>query len=225
MRPIAPMYVALLVMLPAAAAAQRTVHHVVESNARPCMRVAVDPELTYLGRVEGPVMGGRARAERFVFGALQAGALGRTVIVHFEAMEPDSAGAFTYPGFRLDTIAGEEYLQQVWPAPQLPLFATEPIAGLLRDRGISAEPDWILHRWARGLGEDKRSEVLLFYLEPVSTLGTTAEELGADWDPRGIAGPTHVALEAALMQRARDAIHVEPASCGRPADRSHRSRP
>ena len=224
MKPIVPGLVALLLILPSAAAAQRTVHHLVESAAQPCIRVAIDPELRYLGRVEGPVMGGRARAERFVFGVLEGGALGRTVIVHFEAMMPDSAGAFNYPRFRLDTIAGEEYLRQVWPAPGFELFRTGPIADLLRAHDILAESDWIMHRWARGLGEDKRSEMLLFYLEPVSAVGSTVAELATDWEPRGIAGPSHAALETAVMERSRGAIHIEPAPCGRPADAPARSR-
>ena len=202
-------------LLPAAASAQRSVAWSVDSESLPCIRVLVDPGLEYLGRAEGAVMDGRARAERFLFGTVEDGRLTRAAIAHFEGMVGD--GTFDYPRFRMDTIAGDEYLHQVWPIPEFALFASAPLDSVLAARGIRADADWLVNRWARVVDAERQHEILLFYLEPAATLGVSVAALREDWQPQGIAGASHAALEAAFIGRARRAIRPVAGPCGHPA--------
>ncbi len=202
--------VALLLNAGATTAQSARYHaHLVASDADPCVRVHLDPAFTFLGRVEGAVMNGTGHAERFVFGDVVQGELRRAAIVHFEHFLPDNARTFEYPRFRMDTLAGVEYLHQIWPQPQNQIFATAPLDSLLKAHGILAQPDWLLNRWARVVSADRKHELLLFYLESGATLGADISKLAAQWQPQGIAQPMYQQLEAEFIKRARAAVHVE----------------
>lgn len=213
---LAPFLLLMLPIAPAGASAQesaRTVSWSVDSPARPCVRALVAGDLDFIGRVEGAVMNGRARAERFLFGEVVDGSLRRAVIVHFEGMV-DASGTFDYPRFRMDTLAGAEYLHQVWPIPAFDLFTTEPFASLLLAHDIDVEADWLVNRWARVVDAERRNEILLFYLEPSSAFTVPIATMREDWQPQGIAGSSHGALEAAFIERARAALRLERRACG-----------
>lgn len=151
------------------------------STVDPAIRVSVDRELPFLGETEGVVMNGRATAHQYWFADIDGGQLQRAVIVHFERMNQGATGAFNYPTFRMEQVGAQQYLHQTFPVPDCALF-TDRVRDLLQSRGAEARPACVMTRYVRAVTEDKRAELILFYLESVGSV----EEQPEGMAPGGI---------------------------------------
>ena len=183
--------------------AQRRVEQVIHSDTLPRVSVTVNPALGYLGRLELDV-GGRAKAEQHLFGELREGRLARAVIVHFEHFLPANTHTFEYPRLRMTQLGRHEFLHQTWPIPDWGLFRRPEMASFLEQRGIEAEPDWIVSRYVRVVSDDRKHEFIIFYLEAGASLAVPVAELLPDGRARG----EWAAIEHGLIERAAAAFEV-----------------
>lgn len=155
----------------------RTVQQVVRSTARPPITVTIAPELTYLGHRHDSAMDGKAVYDQYIFSEIKDGQLGRTFIVHFEHVVPGIEFSFDYPRHTMVRLGRNEYLRQSWPVENWSLFQSESMTKLLRQHSVKAPSRWLVNRYVRAIGRDKRAEIILFYLEPATELPAAVADL------------------------------------------------
>ena len=182
----------------------RTVEQAVRSSADPRLLVSIVPELAYIGHLGGSAMGGKAEYEQYVFSEVSEGRLGRTFIVHFEHAVPGVDFSFNYPRHTMVRLGKHEYLQQSWPIEKWPLFESPEMKKLLAKISASAPQRWLVNRYVRAIGKEKRSEIILFYLEPAGDLPAAVEDLGLGGARRDLWEP----IQRALAERANAVFEV-----------------
>lgn len=159
----------------------RRVEQVVVSDADPATRVRVHPDFHYIGRTNSSVMNDTATAEQFWFGDVRDGVLTRAVVVHFERWKDGTEGAFNYPRLRMVRLGAHEYLHQSFSSPTCEIISPE-VRALAESEGAAVSKGCVMTRFVRGIGDDKRSELIFFYIE--------AAEVGEDppegWKPGGL---------------------------------------
>lgn len=190
------------------AAPQRSVAQTVRSSALPRITVEIDPSFVYLGRGAARAMEDSAEFERFVFGEVREGRLVRAAIVHFERFLPGREGAFNYPSFRMVRLGGEEYLHQIFPIADGDFWQRPDLAALLSTRGITAGNSWLMGRYVRAVGPDRRHEVIVSYLEAEDLVGRNMAELEPLMPPNNVAHPAAQDLERAFIERQNRAVRI-----------------
>jgi hypothetical protein len=183
----------------------RSVEQVVRSTAQPRITVTVAPELSYIGHIRDSAMSGRAVYDQYIFSEVSGGQLGRTFIVHFESAVPGTDFTFDYPRHTMVRIGQHEYLQQSWPIEDWRLFQSDPMTKLLRKHAVTAPSRWLVNRYVRAVGKDKRAEIILFYLEPAGELPAAVPDLGLGGPRRDLWEP----IAAALATRARSVFALK----------------
>jgi hypothetical protein len=160
--------------------------------------------LSYIGHVRGSAMDGRAEYERYIFSELKDGQLGRTFIVHFEHVVPGIEFSFDYPRHTMVKLGRNEYLQQSWPVEDWPLFQSDSMTKLLRKHAVTAPSRWLVNRYVRAIGTDKRAEIILFYLEPAIELPAPVADLALGGSRRDLWGR----IEEGLARRANAVFKI-----------------
>ena len=196
----------------ARAQASRQVEQVVRSAADPAADIVVDPAFSFLGRVSAPVMNGQATAEQYWFVKADSGRITRMVVVHFERWNDGIAGAFNYPTFRMRRLGDHDYLHQSFPLEAACGLATPDARALMRRAGLALAKECVATRFVRAASADRRSEMILFYVEPVDSL-PSVEGLGPGGLPVGYDRPSPPdtpwsATDRRLTDEALRAIHV-----------------
>lgn len=196
---------ALSILLTATAhAAQRSVEQVVRSSELPKIEVAIDPSLRYLGSYTQSAMGGKAEFEQYVFADARQGTLGRVLIVHFEHVVPGVDFEFDYPRLEMVRLGRHEYLHQSWPIEKWALFDSPAMKKMLGEHGLVAPATWLVDRYVRAVDPERRAEIILFYLEPATTLPAPVDQLGLGGAQRELWQP----IASALASRARAVFQV-----------------
>lgn len=148
---------------------RRVVRQTLISESLPKLKIKVDSSLKYLGRVEMDAMNGIAKVEQFFFGKVKQGKLGKMLIVHFEHALPTNDFKFGYPRLRMVTLGSHEFLNQTWAIKDYALLKREKVKEFLDKNGLQTEPDWLVNRYVRVVDENKKHELILFYMEPASS--------------------------------------------------------
>jgi hypothetical protein len=167
------MFTALLVL--AQSPTDRTFNQTIESASLPKISISVSPKLSFLGSGKFDVRG-IAAAEQFVFAEADRGVAKRVFIAHFEHWLPTNTNIFDYPKLRQAKVGSHEYLHQIWYIEKPQLLHSGLVSSLLKQRGLSAEDNWMMNRYVRAVDEAKRHEIILFYLEPASSFPKEASE-------------------------------------------------
>jgi hypothetical protein len=200
-------WLAILALLAQAALPQRVVRgQVLHSPALPELTLRVSADLTYLGRLSYDVQS-VAQAEEFVFAATAGGKVQRAFVAHFERFLPANDHFFAYPRLRMATLGRQEYLHQTWAIRQFDLFTVPAMQEFLRARNLTAEASWLIDRYVRVVDEDRKHEVLFFYLEAASTNPADIHYGGAPFEPPPPPAPPP-AIETGFIKRAREAFQV-----------------
>ncbi|MEZ5996321.1 MAG: hypothetical protein R3C25_11270 [Hyphomonadaceae bacterium] len=179
----------------------------VVSRADPVIRVNVDRNLPFLGETEGVVMRGHATAHQYWFADIQDGQLQRAVVVHFERMNEGSDFTFEYPTFRMEQFGAQSYLHQSFTGPNCELFSEE-VRALLAARGATARQDCLMTRYVRAVTDDKRAEIIFFYVEPAEGVPEEPEGMAPGGIPTGADTPWGIE-DARLTQALRSLVHIE----------------
>ena len=181
-------------------------HHFIPSNQTfelPDFTIHIDPAWNFIGKVSLEV-NGLADAEQYYFCLTQDSTLGNAFIVHFEHFHEENDHFFEYPRLRMVNLGGVEFLNQTWAIPNFELFHLYGVKNLFTKLGIQPEPDWLVNRYVTVMGESKKNELILFYLEP----GSHTHMPLVDLLPEGKSFHQWPDIEKRLMQKALNVFSI-----------------
>jgi hypothetical protein len=175
----------------------------------PPLKLKVADEIGYVGRLQINLYG-LADADIFVFAeAGEERKFKRLIIVQFEGYLDTNTYTYNY-AMQGNVVLGEhEYMYDDYVAhsadiEQRPDSDGAQVMKLLRENGYERPDDTIRRRYVRLLGEDRRKEILIIYMEDLKPLGYTTSDLTTDgWLP-----PEHAAVGEALHKRAQEGFTV-----------------
>lgn len=154
--------------------------NVLESAALPEIRIQVADEFDYVGMFEFTLKG-LAFGERHVFVDSKNARVRRLVIVQFEGFLPNNDYTYNYDFAGADTLGGFRFRHNTWAysnrqAQQESPGAEGPLtARFLRSRGFYLEDELMMSRFVMVPDEERRHEMILYYLENASETGHRIE--------------------------------------------------
>lgn len=153
------------------------------SQNDPTIVIDVSRELSSMGVINFPLKKA-AQVERYLFvRSDESGRAQRLFIVQFESVLPGVKGGYSFPMTRAVHIGSHDYQAQVGFFNFARTIAANPGAEAeqtklyLNGHGVQVDDDFLVARYARVASEDKRHELIFFYLENVRDLGLTRSEL------------------------------------------------
>ena len=125
-----------------------------------------------------------AQVERYIFvDADKSGRAQRLFIAQFESILPGIKGEYSFQMTNLTRIGRHDYQTQVGFFNFAQTIAANPGAEAeqtktyLNRKNVQVDDDFLVARYARVASEDKRHELILFYLESLRDLNLTRSEL------------------------------------------------
>lgn len=153
------------------------------SQENPTIVIDVDEQLRNVGILNFPLKK-VAQVERYVFArAGENGRVERLFIAQFESILPGIKGGYNFQVETATRIGNHDYQTNVGFFNFAQTIASNPGAeaeqtkALLNRNGLQADDDFLVARYARVASEDKRHELILFYLENLRGLGLSRAEL------------------------------------------------
>jgi hypothetical protein len=178
----------------------------ITSPSRPAISVRVARGFAYAGcfPLEFPNV---ARGTRYVFVDAEGARLRRLFVLQFEEFLPASNQTYRYDMSSAEDMGGHRFRHNTW-AYSNAASAADPnegtlLAAFLAQRGYEVPDLWMMSRFLTLGGEDRKSELILFYLEPAAP-GTSLADLYKGED----ATPAWQAQRQALAERSRQAFEV-----------------
>ena len=127
-----------------------------------------------------------AHAEQHFFvNAGKDGLIKRMYWVQFEGYLPDNRNSYTYKGTKSVDIGGfdfiaDTYARNIRASPGRPDSDGAMGRNFLAQNGYRLASDEIIsQRFLHYIGEDKRNEIMIIYLEDMSVLGLTSKDVAA----------------------------------------------
>jgi hypothetical protein len=102
-------------------------------------------------------------------------------------------------------IGAYEYLHQIFYVKDFTLLQTKELVDLFKNKGLDYESNWMLNRYVRAVDKELKYEMILFYLEPVSSFSEEIRDEAEKSDPRDIS-MTHWQQE--FSKRALDSFRI-----------------
>jgi hypothetical protein len=178
----------------------------ITSPSRPAITIRVGRGLAYAGcfPFEFPRV---ARGTRYVFVDAEGAHLRRLFVLQFEEFLPGSREIYRYDMSSAEDLGGHRFRPNTF-AYSNAAGAAEPDEGtltaqFLAQRGYEVPDVWMASRFVTLGGEDRKSELILFYLEPAAA-GTSLGDLYRGEEPT----PAWQALRTSLQERSRQAFEV-----------------
>ena len=140
----------------------------------PSLAIEVDEQLPHAG-ILNFTLKEVAQVERYIYArADEAGAVQRMLIIQFESILPGVKGSYSFPitnptrigDYDYDTSTGIYNFAKTIAAN--PGAEAEHTKALLVKNGFKVDHDFRVARYARIVGDEKRSELIFFYLEKVT---------------------------------------------------------
>lgn len=190
----------------ASSASVRSVEdNIIVSTSEPKLAIKIDDGFRYLG--EHPIrIRDVAAGERLVFADLEGSKARRLLIIQFEGFLPGIDNEYRYNLSNNPIVAGYPFRSNAYAfdfvksAKDNPGLESAATARFLASQGIAAPPQLAMWRSLTVVSSDKRKEMLIYYLEDLSTLRMSVDEiydLATDKDT-----PAWAALQPALERRA-----------------------
>ena len=185
--------------------------NVLTSREDPPIRVRVDRALSYLGHLRFPLKG-TACVERHFFARAENGRVRQLFIFQFEGFLDDNSKVYRWTVRNPHRLGAEDYHFNTWFFDSARLNAAEPDSesaktdAFLRSNGLHLDAELMMARFARIVGEDKRHEFILFYMEPLKETGMRV----ADFPDGGPSNSSQKELAAKLKERAVASFEVLP---------------
>ncbi len=153
------------------------------SQENPTIVIDVSRELKNFGVINFPLKK-VAQVERYIFvRSDKSGRAQRLFIVQFESVLSGIKGGYSFPMTNTTRIGSHDYQTQVGFFNFAQTIAANPGAEAeqtkvyLNQNGVQVDDDFLVARYARVASEDKRHELILFYLENLRDLNLTRSEL------------------------------------------------
>jgi hypothetical protein len=178
----------------------------ITSAARPALKVRVGPGFAYAGCFPFDIRD-VAHGTRYVFVDAEGARLRRLFVLQFEEFLPASKETYRYDMSTARDIGGQRFRENTF-AYSNAASAAEPnegtlTAAFLAQRGYEVPDVWTASRFVTLGSEDRRSELILFYLEPAAA-GISLADLYRGEEPTG----AWQAQRAALAERSRQAFDI-----------------
>ena len=152
------------------------------SSDLPAIRVRVDAAFEYLGRF--PIrIDDAAEGERLVFGEVRDDHVVRLFVAQFEHFLPEVDDWYRYSFEDAMELGGHRFRQNTYAYSNAEAARTNPggesasMAAFLRGNGYRLEDELMMSRFVTVAGADKKHELILFYIENLSTTGHELSEL------------------------------------------------
>lgn len=153
------------------------------SLKNPPIRIDVDEQLQNVGILNFPLKN-VAQVERYVYASHdESKRIQRLFIAQFEAFLPDINNTYKFQVINPKKLGSFDYQTDVGIYNFAERIASNPGAEaehtkkMLDKNGLKADDNFMVARYARITSEDKRTELILFYLENLKDLGITRGEL------------------------------------------------
>lgn len=179
------------------------------STYLPELRVEIDEAFAYVGHVEFDLKG-LARVDRHVFVDADGARVERMIVFQFEGFLDDNDHTYHYRFTNPMTLGGATYNQNTYffdtavSIARNPGAETDHTAAFLKEKGYELEDEQMTSRFVRVVDDARRHELILFYLENVSSTGYTLAEISRD----GGIVPRHTALADGLTQRSLQSFTI-----------------
>ncbi len=170
------------------------------SLANPAMRLKPDDAFDYAGSVTLTIKG-IALAERHHWVVADEGRVKKLIIVQFEGFLDDADGQYNIalPSANLSganykfsperiELGDKSFVHNTWAfdnaasARDNPGLEAAATLNILTDKGYAIDGELIMSRFGAALGDDRRHELIIFYIEPVADHGWTLADF-PDGDP------------------------------------------
>jgi hypothetical protein len=143
---------------------------VLVSEQLPALRLRVVPALRYVGSFTFDLRD-IARVERHLFVEASGSTVARMLVVHFESFLPGVNDLYRYALTNTRELGGELYGRSAGTLSLREELAESPdaemahTASFLEGHGLALPDRQAVARFARVIGEDRHSELLIFYHE------------------------------------------------------------
>jgi hypothetical protein len=162
-------------------------NNVLISVADPPLRLTVAKALPYIGRVPFQ-LGHVAAGERHVFAEIGTEKrITRMLVIQFEGFLPGVDDWYKFGLGRMPLRLGRhDYKHSVWAwnnaenIKQQPNNEAAAMQRFLEQKGLKLDDQLVMSRFARPVGEDKRHEIIIFYIEPLAPYGYNVSDF--DWE-------------------------------------------
>lgn len=171
----------LIVLATQASAQRRVERNRVYSDSLPSATITLDSSLTYLG-TQSFVLYNVANAEQHFFAELDGKRIKRFVWIQFEGYLSSSHGRYDYSA---------DSLIRMWDRPiyHSAMLRTSPTTErsesdgararqFLRDRGLVFSSTMLYHRLVSIVGDDRRNELMIIYMEDPALYDDSSHALG-----------------------------------------------
>lgn len=208
------------------------------SESTPELQIRIDDRFRYLGR-DRFVVKGIAHADRHHWVAARDGVVQAMIVLQFEGFLEGVDEQYRYripPGdnvagsnYRFSTeavvLGGAEYIHNTWAydnaenARKNPGAEADRTRRFLTERGYRMDDEVIMSRWVRVVGEERRDELIVFYIEPLAIHGHRVEQ----FPDGGPVSDVFDRLSERVTRRARESFDIFDLSVGTgPARREQR---
>jgi hypothetical protein len=187
----------------------RSVHgSELRSAQRPAVTIRVEPGFRYLGRFSF-ALGSAFDGERYVFVDADGKSLRRLFIVQFERVRRSSPEVYRYSFERAERIGSMQFIQNCFAFPGAQTIAADAhdegtmTNNFLLSRGFQNPPLWLAARFVTLGASDRKSEMIIFYMERNDRFGLSDLYAGDE--------PTHAWLQMKpeVLARARATFTLE----------------
>ena len=180
------------------------------SLKNPMIRIDVDEQLEHVGILNFKLKD-VAQVQRYLYARHDKNKrIQRLFIAQFESFLPDIKGDYKFQVINPTRLGNNDYQTDIGiynfaeRIAQNPCAEAEHTKALLDKIGLKADEDFLVARYARITSEDKRSELILFYLENLKDLGFTRAEL----EPNSVRKPQAEKLFRDFTDRALKSFKV-----------------
>ncbi len=189
---------------------RRVEGQVLTSGEMPAVRLEFDKAFKYAGS-QSFILYDVARAEQHFFvDADKEGRVRRLYWVQFEGYLPNNAHLYDYKVNKTVTLGGLDFIADAYPRnirsnPGRPDSDGSRARSFLASKGYRLASDDIMsQRLVHLVGEDRRNELMIIYMEDLSRMGLTA----ADVSDGGRAANRWGEISNGLLERAVKGIRV-----------------
>ena len=165
---------------------RRVVNNTIISDKLPKIKVAVSDEFEYVGRFPFTIRD-VAGGERFVFvDAAENGKVERLFIAQFEGFFGHIDNSYKYSFANAEIMGGHKFRHNTWAYSNKNSRAKNPkgegvlTEDFLKEKGYTLEDELMMSRFLTVPEEDKKHELILFYLENVSKTKHTISDFYKD---------------------------------------------
>ena len=190
---------------------RRVEGNVLISNAMPAVRIQISKEFSYIGCFPFRIQD-MAAGYRFIFVDGDRNQVRRMFIVQFESILPESTEIYRYSfdnailmeglQFRHNTFAFS-IRQDIKENPHAEVAVTQDF---LDKKNYKISDEWMASRFLTLGDESRKSEMILFYMEPISSTGYRLAHFYDGDSPTEIWGKISKELDA----RSRSAFQILP---------------